>query len=200
MTWLAKRLSNQFIPFQVLFAFVIISSSDSTANASFAMRKKVGEKGIEAMALLTWKTSIDNQSQSLLSSWNESSHCSWVGIGCNEAGRVIYIDIKSYGLRGTLSELNFSSFPHLLSLELYNNSVYGTIPSQIGSLMRLTYLSLSNNHLSGTIPSEIGMLGSLTELFLYSNNLSGPIPPSIGNLGNLIELCLSNNQLSGPIP
>ncbi|GMP46327.1 hypothetical protein CsSME_00014533 [Camellia sinensis var. sinensis] len=87
------------------------------------------------MALLTLKASLDNQSQSLFSSWNESGHCSWVGIGCNEAGRVTYIDLKSYGLRGTPSELNFFSFPHLLSLELYNYSIYGTIPSQIGSLM-----------------------------------------------------------------
>ncbi|GFS46648.1 hypothetical protein Acr_00g0103520 [Actinidia rufa] len=120
-------------------------------------QKDVGEEGPESVALLKWKASLDNQSQSLLSSWVAgSNHCKWIGIGCNKASRVTHIDLESYSLRGMLSDLNFSSFPHLLSLQLFNNSLYGSIPSNIGSLRRLTCLSVPANHLSGTIPSEIG--------------------------------------------
>ncbi|CAL5348592.1 unnamed protein product [Camellia sinensis] len=151
-------------------------------------------------------------------------HCTWLGIRCNKAGRVARIDLQSYGLKGTLSNLNFSSFPHLITLQLPNNSLYGTIPSHIGSLSRLTVLILALNDLSGTIPTEIGqltnlrilflnrnqiggsipqqigLLNSLNELSLYANNLTGSIPSSIGNLGNLTSLHLYDNQLSGSIP
>ncbi|KAL7262736.1 hypothetical protein ACSBR1_000991 [Camellia fascicularis] len=149
-------LSNQFVPFHVLFVFVMILelvfSFNSTTYAASATTK-VGEDGAEVVALLTWKASLDNQSQSLLLSWARSNHCNWIGIHCNNADRVTHIDLESNGLRGTLSNLNFSFFPQLLSLKLHNNSIYGTIPSKIGSLVTLTHLDLSNNYLSGTIPS-----------------------------------------------
>ncbi|GMP46315.1 hypothetical protein CsSME_00014521 [Camellia sinensis var. sinensis] len=203
MAALENRLSNQFIPLHVLFVFVMslafVFSSNSTAYVSSAT-SNVGEEQTEAMALLMWKASLDNHSQSLLSSWNASSHCNWVGIGCNKAGRVTHIDLESYGFRGTLSNLSFISFHHLLGLKLYNNSIYDTIPSQIGSLSRLTNLSLSNNHLSESIPQEVGLLRSLIELDFSENNLTGSIPSSVGNLGNLTFLSLRGNQLSGSIP
>ncbi|XP_028076547.1 MDIS1-interacting receptor like kinase 2-like [Camellia sinensis] len=177
----------------------LVSSFNSATYAASATTK-VGEDGTEAVALLTWKASLDNQSQSLLFSWAGSNHCNWVGIDCNNADRVIHIDLESNGLRGTLSNLNFSSFPRLLSLKLHNNSIYGTIPSKIGSLATLTYLDLSNNYLSGTIPSEIGVLCSLTILYLYDNQLSGSIPQEVGMLRSIIELELSTNNLTGSIP
>ncbi|PSS00049.1 MDIS1-interacting receptor like kinase [Actinidia chinensis var. chinensis] len=201
----AKKLSNYlFIPFHVLLVFAIVfaillSSVNSVAHAS-SPSKKVGREGTEAVALLAWKSSLHNESQYLLSSWIGSNYCGWVGISCNKAGRIAYVVLESYGLRGKLSNFNFTSFPHLLNLELSNNSLYGHIPSHIGSLLRLTYLNLSNNHFSGVIPSEIGMLISLSELALQSNNLMGSIPPSIGNLSNLTALSLFNNHLSGTIP
>ncbi|THG16989.1 hypothetical protein TEA_004858 [Camellia sinensis var. sinensis] len=224
MTFLANTLPNHFLSFRALLLCLIILALPTFfyygAFASSLTRKQ----GSEATALLTWKASLHNQSQTLLSSWVGSNHCSWVGIGCNKADRVAYIDLHGYGLKGTLSNLKFSSFPHLLTLRLFNNSLYGTIPSQIGSLWRLTYLILSLNNLSGTIPTEIGqltnlrilymsrnqisgsipqqigLLNSLNEIGLHTNNLMGSIPFSIGNLGNLTTLHLYDNQLSGSIP
>ncbi|KAG5525269.1 hypothetical protein RHGRI_031822 [Rhododendron griersonianum] len=226
----AKTHPNQFFPFQILLLFFIILSLvfpfDSTAFSSSATKKEVGEEGMEAASLLAWKASLDNRSQSLLSSWVVgSNHCDWIGVGCKMAGRVItHIDLKSYGLKGTLLNLNFSSLPHLLILDLENNSLCGTIPSSIGCLSRLTNLSLSTNRLSGsippimgqlsnlktlklnqnqiggTIPHEIRFLVSLMELTLYSNNLMGTIPASIGNLVNLTTLYLDKNHFSGSIP
>ncbi|GFY85651.1 hypothetical protein Acr_04g0003890 [Actinidia rufa] len=192
----AKNLSNSV--FVIVFA-ILLSSIDYTAHA-FSPSKRDGREGTKAVALLASKASLHNESQSLLSSWIGSNYCGWVGISCNKASRGAYVDLEGYGVRGKLSNLNFTSFPHLLNLELSNNSLYGPIPSRIGSLLRLTYLNLSNNHLSGVIPSGIGMLISLSDLALQSNKLMGSIPPSIGNLSNLTALCLFNNHLSGPIP
>ncbi|KAG5525302.1 hypothetical protein RHGRI_031847 [Rhododendron griersonianum] len=208
MTPLAAKtqLPNLFVSCQGFFVlFAILSSvfpSHSTAFSSPATGKEVGEEGMQAAALLAWKANLDNQSQSLLSSWVVgSNHCNWIGIGCKKASRVItHVDLKSYGLRGTLSNLNFSSLPHLLSFNLTNNSLYGTIPSLIGILSSLTNLSLSANHLSGSIPPGIGQLSNLKTLELNQNQIGGPIPKEIGSLISLIELTLHLNNLSGPIP
>uniref|UniRef100_A0A5B6ZUR8 non-specific serine/threonine protein kinase n=1 Tax=Davidia involucrata TaxID=16924 RepID=A0A5B6ZUR8_DAVIN len=183
--------SKQFVYFRIVFLALVLSSSFAS------------EKGEEAVALLTWKASLDNQSQSLLSSsWvgSSSSSCNWVGIGCNEAGRVAYINMTSLGLRGTLDTLNFSSLSNLLSLQLSNNSLYGSIPSNIGNLSRLTHLDLSQNNLMGIIPYSLGSLDNLISLHLYQNKLSGPIPSSIGNLTKLKDLILYDNQLTESIP
>ncbi|KAJ4723871.1 putative Receptor protein kinase [Melia azedarach] len=64
----------------------------------------------EANALLKWKTSFDqNQNHSLLRSWTlrpavnftKISACSWFGIYCNQAGRVVGINLTSTGLKAT---------------------------------------------------------------------------------------------------
>ncbi|XP_028063527.1 leucine-rich repeat protein 2-like [Camellia sinensis] len=100
----------------------------------------------------------------------------------------------------TLFNLDFSSFPQLLSPDLFNNSLYGTIPSHIGSLSRLIFLSLSINHLTGSIPASIANLSNLISLHLYGNQLSGPIPQEIGTLASLVDLKLSGNSLTSTIP
>ena len=85
-------------------------------------------------------------------------------------------------------------------LNLENNQLTGSIPSEIGNLTNLTYLDLQYNQLTGSIPPEIGNLTNLQILDLYGNELTGSIPPEIGNLTNLEWLYLSTNQLTGSIP
>ena len=83
-------------------------------------------------------------------------------------------------------------------IELYENQLTGTIPSDIANLSGLTLLDLGANSLSGTIPSGLSSLSKLIFLFLDGNSLSGTIPDlSSTNLGDLL---LHNNQLSGTIP
>ena len=160
------------------------------------------KQGQEALSLLTWKSSLDIQSQSFLSSWSGSNPCyHWFGVTCNNpAGTISHLNLSSCGLRGTLHNLDFSSLPDLLYLNLQKNSFYKTIPSNITYLSKLTFLSLSINALSGDIPYGIGMLRSLEELFLSYNVFVRLIPQSIGNLTKLMTLHLDTNNLSGPIP
>lgn len=143
--------------FIFLTIFLLCFSSHVDAFASSVTTRKLAEQVEESTALLTWKASLDSQCQSLLLSWTGSSPCNnWIGIRCNEAGNVAHVNLTSFGLKGTLHNLNFSPFPQLLSLCLFDNSLYGIIPSSIGSLSELTYLTFSANLLSGKIPAEIG--------------------------------------------
>ncbi|XP_061952355.1 MDIS1-interacting receptor like kinase 2-like [Populus nigra] len=188
--------STPFLVFSFLACasfFASFAYSASTGAAEVANGRK------EAEALLEWKVSLDNQSQSLLSSWAGDSPCNWFGISCDQSGSVINISLPNYSLRGTLNRLRFSSFPKLTVLNLPNNSLYGYVPSHIGNLSNLSFLNLAFNSISGNIPPEIGNLVSLRILALSSNKLTGTIPASLENLRNLSKLYLWNNNLFGSI-
>ncbi|TVT98281.1 hypothetical protein EJB05_56412, partial [Eragrostis curvula] len=88
----------------------------------------------------------------------------------------------------------------LLSIDLSENNLDGTIPEEISTLVGLKNLNLSWNFFSGNIPEQIGNLQSLESLDLSSNQLSGEIPWAITDLTSLSYLNLSDNNLSGRIP
>ncbi|KAG5230496.1 LRR receptor serine/threonine-protein kinase [Salix suchowensis] len=189
-------LSSPFLIFSLLAhaSFLASFAYSASTGAEVANGRK------EAEALLEWKVSLDNHSQSLLSSWAGDNPCNWFGISCDKSGSVINISLPHSSLRGTLNSLKFSSFPNLIELILSNNSLYGSIPSHIRSLKSLRLLSLAANHISGSIPKEMGMLSSLSKIYLHENYLGGLIPASIGNLSHLFHLFLNQNELSGEIP
>lgn len=189
-----------------LFLFVFLSNVASVSTK-------------EADALLQWKASLQNDPKRVLSSWtyqspnnnsfNSSSNTqprtanpctTWFGISCDIAGSVIGINLTDCGLRGTLHDFSFSSFPNLAYFDLSLNSIFGTIPPQIGSLSKLIHLNLSTNQIWGLIPKETGLLSDLQVLILFNNKLNGSIPNEIGYLAALTDLDVHANSLSGPIP
>ncbi|KAG8389830.1 hypothetical protein BUALT_Bualt01G0019200 [Buddleja alternifolia] len=158
---------------------------------------------IEANALLKWKSSLQNQSQSLLNSWgtNVGNPCNnWIGIGCDNSGRVSQLNLSYNGIIGTLYDLDFSALPHLHRLDLHRNSLYGTIPSTITNLSKLDYLDLSRNNFSGNIPRRLDLFTNLRLLYLDHNHLSGSIPQEFTNLKSLSDVNFGDNMLTGSIP
>ena len=56
-------------------------------------------------------------------------------------------------------------------------------------LIGLVRLDIGDNQLSGTIPSELGALGNLTVFKLEGNSLSGAVPKEVDALGhNLVDI------------
>uniref|UniRef100_A0A2N9HYD6 Protein kinase domain-containing protein n=1 Tax=Fagus sylvatica TaxID=28930 RepID=A0A2N9HYD6_FAGSY len=206
MSMLEKPLSNCIVLFRVLFTtvniiiLVLASSSQLAISSSLAAPSPSMATMMrqEAEALLEWKASLDNQSQFLLSSWNGNIPCNWVGIACNKFSSISHINLPAFGLKGTLHNFSFSSFPSLTILNLSNNLFFDTIPSHLANLSKLIHLDLSANQLSGKIPS-ICQLTSLRSLSLRRNILTGTIPTSIRNSSNLAKLNVSDNKLSGSI-
>lgn len=186
-----------FSPVLIIFiSFLHFAAASSSSNE---------QEKLEAESLLKWKTSLENETQTLLSSWSPNkSPCSyWVGIGCSSHGSstiITRINLTSMGLRGTLNHFKFTSFPNLSSLDLHDNSLHGNIPSHIANLSALEILNLGSNKFSGNIPLQVGDLLKLKVLIFSKNLLSGPVPSFLGNLTSLSLLNLGNNNLSGSIP
>ena len=204
-TMTTSLLNKPFFSFFLHILFLLLHIFNS--SSFFALAEHTSSptslfgNNTEAEALLQWKASLDNQSQSLLSSWVGISPCiNWSGITCDNSGSVTNLSLADFGLRGTLYDFNFSSFRNLFVLDLQNNSISGTIPHEIGKLTSLFVISLAENNLTGLIPFYIGNLTNLSILYLWDNKLSCSIPRKIGLLESLSELDLSSNVLTGGIP
>ncbi|KAM7509971.1 hypothetical protein LguiB_008846 [Lonicera macranthoides] len=89
----------------------------------------------------------------------------------------------------------------LQTLDLSNNSLNGTIPSQICTWMPfLVSLDLSNNHLTGSIPDDLVSCQYLNAIVLDDNRLTGAIPYQLSTLSRLKRFSVANNELSGRVP
>jgi len=122
----------------------------------------------------------------------------WWGVSISN-GRVISIDLEENNLTGTIPT-SIGDLDSLNFLSLEDNKLTGTIPAEIGTLNSLKELYLSNNQLTGTIPAEMENLSKLEILYLRNNNLDGVIPSGINQLNKLTKLSLRNNQFSGNLP
>ena len=114
-------------------------------------------------------------------------------------GRVRNLQLINNNLTGSIPT-QLGNLTEMIQLDLHHNDLSGSIPSQLGNLSNLEYLALRANELSGPIPAELGNLSKLSTLDIYLNELSGSIPADLGNLSKLEHLGLSYNELSGSIP
>ncbi|MEM0541254.1 hypothetical protein WFZ85_01375 [Flavobacterium sp. j3] len=61
---------------------------------------------------------------------------------------------------------------------------------------KVVSINLVNNNLAGTLPNELGDLSSLETLNLFRNDLTGSLPSSIGKLTKLTSLSIAFNKIS----
>lgn len=109
------------------------------------------------------------------SGWlSASDPCTWHGVTCQDS---------------------------IVQLELHNNNLDGTLPSELFALP-LGQLYAHKNRLSGTIPTEIALpSSSFSKLYLHGNGkISGTMPTELGELSKLAYFSLFHNLLSGTIP
>jgi len=66
----------------------------------------------------------------------------------------------------------------LFSLTIGNNSLTGTIPTEIGLITSLMFLLLNDNSISGSIPIEIFNLTFIQKVSLYNTSINHDSIPS----------------------
>lgn len=169
-----------------------------------------------ARALLALKRAITNfddfKSANQLHGWDDDDAddddvCGWTGVTCDDAHRVVSLDLGCTVCRvkaaGSLPA-SLASLTHLQTLVLTNQSFRGGLPpawGAAGAFPALQKLDISFNHLAGGLPAwDQGGLAQLTTLALARNELSGTVPPEWARLHRLQTVFLYHNGLSGALP
>lgn len=119
---------------------------------------------------------------------------------------VLYISTGQYSSRGSTGwSHNDNWLENGVSVcDGWHGIVCTTMPkgtSEASSTVNVVEeINLDDNNLEGTIPSELSLLEDLVTLELGGNRLSGQVPGSLGDLRSLQLLEVSENFLTGDVP
>ncbi|KAM0021767.1 putative protein kinase RLK-Pelle-LRR-V family [Helianthus debilis subsp. tardiflorus] len=140
-------------------------------------------------------------SDAQLTNWkaNNGDPCteSWRGITCDSTSSVVSIQLPDLGIHGTLG-YSLSSLTSLKTLDLSGNNIHDALPYQLPP--NLTTLNLANNNLSGNIPYSVSLMYNLNYMNLSRNLLAQNMGDIFNNLTSLTTLDLSYNNLTGDLP
>ena len=151
-----------------------------------------------------------------IADWSRQDHwmtrrtvCKWYGVKCegldvnddkDHAGQISALNLTLNHVNGTIPFAELQTIPFLERIDLSQNQIVGTIPSEITLFPNLRTLYLRDNNMVGTVPSELGAMALLQNLDLGENQLSGTIPTELRQATRLRALGLDKNQLVGTIP
>ncbi|KAK9088389.1 hypothetical protein Scep_027471 [Stephania cephalantha] len=151
--------------------------------------------------LIDFKSSLTDPTNAL-QSWRvfDSSPCDWAGVICrSDSLKVVSLNLHNLSLSGTLSS-SVCKVEGLLVLNLSMNSISGAVPDELGYCQHLEVLDLSSNRFHGRIPSGLCGVATLRKLDLSENYMFDEVPERIGDLKMLEELVIYSNNLTGSIP
>uniref|UniRef100_A0A0D9X6N3 Leucine-rich repeat-containing N-terminal plant-type domain-containing protein n=1 Tax=Leersia perrieri TaxID=77586 RepID=A0A0D9X6N3_9ORYZ len=132
-------------------------------------------------------------------SWSESeaSPCHWKGVGCDDAGHVIFLDLSNSNIAGPLFS-SFSRLTRLTHLNLSSNSITGELQDDIKHCQSLQHLNISNNLIGGFL--DLSRLTKLHTLDVSQNRFQGSIDENFPEIcSNLTFLSVSSNSFTGRI-
>ncbi len=131
--------------------------------------------------------------------WNNRSNpCTSFGVECKD-GRVVALDLPDNGLTGSVPT-EIVDLTELVRLHLADNAIVGSVPVQLITMTTLVQIRMSGNGFTGPVPAGFGSLSALKRFELARNSLTGSIPPDLGSAANLEVLSLTGNELTGQIP
>ena len=161
----------------------------------------VGVKQIDALRVFYSATQMDSSYSSARQNWfTIKEYCNFTGVTCDSNGYVISIDLYNKGLAGTLPA-TWDNLNRLTKFKAVGNEIRGPIPTNLYELDKLTTIELSSNQLTGEIPRELRRIKFLRRLLLQDNKLNGTIHKDLCDLNKLTAFHIANNvDMNGEIP
>ncbi|KAF5931558.1 hypothetical protein HYC85_027729 [Camellia sinensis] len=112
----------------------------------------------------------------------------------------VFMDISHNSFSGTLTSCSNPNLGVLEHVHLQGNQFTEFIPEALINLSKLVTLDVSDNNLSGSIPLSIRLLANLSILILRGKQLGGSIPTQLCQLNKISLMDLSKNSFTGSIP
>ena len=116
------------------------------------------------------------------------------------------IDLSHNFISQDTSEFFDTLPPNIKGIVIRDNSLAGSFPMDLPSLMNIEVFDVSDNIIMGTIPDFSRSMPRVRKLYLArqknkgsAGGLSGSIPQTISSLLDLIDLDLSSNLLTSTI-
>ncbi|XBI02722.1 hypothetical protein VPH35_131232 [Triticum aestivum] len=139
----------------------------------------------------------------LNNSWvNGTDCCKWEGIICSSDGTVTDVLLATRGPKGGISP-SIVNLTGLLHLNLSENSLEGSLPTELVFSRSIIGLDVSFNRLKGHLQEMQSSNPSLPlqVLNISSNFFTGQFPKTAWDvMKNLVALNASNNSFTGQIP
>ncbi|KAL5787142.1 hypothetical protein ACOSP7_004091 [Xanthoceras sorbifolium] len=185
----------------VFFIVLTLFSLLSTVTTATTISSSATSLLTDFHALIALKQGFESP-EPALTSWNNSSSpssvCSWAGIICSGGDhRVVSLDLTDLNLCGSVSP-QISRLDMLTNLSLAGNNFTGSIA--IVNMSGLRSLNISNNQFSGGLDWDYLGLENLEVFDAYDNNFTAQLPLGVVSLKNLRHLDLGGNFFYGKIP
>ena len=191
----------------------VITFRDTKTGATEEVQVKQASKGgispefeAERAALMAIFNALDGPNWESHEYWGTEAPVTWwPNIMCDENGHVVSLNLNDPGIKGSLPP-EIGNLPYLTSLNMGGPYVdchfTGSLPEEIGNLTNLKRLQMDNCPFEGRLPESLGNLSNLEWLYIArcEKLAPGPIPSWIGNLTKLKLIQIYGHNFTGQLP
>ena len=191
----------------------VITFRDTKTGATEEVQVKQASKGgispefeAERAALMAIFNALDGPNWESHEYWGTEAPVTWwPNIMCDENGHVVSLNLNDPGIKGSLPP-EIGNLPYLTDLNMGGPYVdchfTGSLPEEIGNLTNLKRLQMDNCPFEGRLPESLGNLSNLEWLYIArcEKLAPGPIPSWIGNLTKLKLILIYGHNFTGQLP
>ena len=191
----------------------VITFRDTKTGATEEVQvKQAAKQGIppefeaERTALMAIFNALDGPNWESHEYWGTEAPVTWwPNILCDENGHVVSLNLSDPGIKGSLPP-EIGNLPYLTDLNMGGPYVdchfTGSLPEEIGNLTNLKRLQMDNCPFEGRLPESLGNLSNLEWLYIArcEKLAPSPIPSWIGNLTKLKLIQIYGHNFTGQLP
>ena len=187
----------------------VITFRDTKTGATEEVQVRQGispEFEAERAALMAIFNALDGPNWESHEYWGTEAPVTWwPNILCDENGHVVSLNLSDPGIKGSLPP-EIGNLPYLTDLNMGGPYVdchfTGSLPEEIGNLTNLKRLQMDNCPFEGRLPESLGNLSNLEWLYIArcEKLAPSPIPSWIGNLTKLKLIQIYGHNFTGQLP